>query len=93
MLDLLLVHSLCSSGARISGRHSGREEYAPFRDCTGQGVEEDVVLGLLLVQFLCSSGARVKVLEELACWVSVVVVDHFYIALFSALEQTHCARM
>ena len=23
----------------------------------------------------------------------VVVVDRFYIALFSALEQTHCARM
>ena len=23
----------------------------------------------------------------------VVVVDHFYIALFSALKQTHCARM
>ena len=23
----------------------------------------------------------------------VVAVDHFYIALFSALEQTHCARM
>ena len=26
-------------------------------------------------------------------WVCVVVVDRFYIALFSALEQTHCARM
>ena len=25
--------------------------------------------------------------------VVVVVVDRFYIALFSALEQTHCARM
>ena len=25
--------------------------------------------------------------------VCVVVVDRFYIALFSALEQTHCARM
>ena len=23
----------------------------------------------------------------------VVVVDRFYVALFSALEQTHCARM
>ena len=23
----------------------------------------------------------------------LVVVDRFYIALFSALEQTHCARM
>ena len=23
----------------------------------------------------------------------VVVVDRFYMALFSALEQTHCARM
>ena len=23
----------------------------------------------------------------------IVVVDRFYIALFSALEQTHCARM
>ena len=23
----------------------------------------------------------------------VVVVDHFYIALFSTLEQIHCARM
>ena len=22
-----------------------------------------------------------------------VVIDRFYIALFSALEQTHCARM
>ena len=26
-------------------------------------------------------------------FISVVVVDRFYIALFSALEQTHCARM
>ena len=26
------------------------------------------------------------------CFV-VVVADRFYIALFSALEQTHCARM
>ena len=25
--------------------------------------------------------------------VVVVVVDRFYIALFSALEETHCARM
>ena len=25
--------------------------------------------------------------------VVVVVVDRFYIALFSALEQNHCARM
>ena len=25
--------------------------------------------------------------------VVVVVVDRFYVALFSALEQTHCARM
>ena len=26
------------------------------------------------------------------CVVVVVVVDRFYIALFSALERTHCAR-
>ena len=25
--------------------------------------------------------------------VVVVIVDRFYIVLFSALEQTHCARM
>ena len=25
--------------------------------------------------------------------VLVVVVDHFYIVLFSVLKQTHCARM
>ena len=75
-----------------SGRNSSREECVPFRDSVGKRVEEDVVLGLL--QSLCSSGARVKVLEELACWVYVVdVVDRFYIALFSALAQTHCARM
>ena len=30
--------------------------------------------------------------EEVVVFV-VVVVDRFYIALFSALEQTHCARM
>ena len=65
-----------------------------FRESVGERVEEDMVLGLLLVQSLCSSGARVKVLEELACWVYVAdVVDRFYIALFSALEQTHYARM
>ena len=23
----------------------------------------------------------------------IIIIDHFYIALFSALEQTHCARM
>ena len=23
----------------------------------------------------------------------IVIIDRFYIALFSALEQTHCARM
>ena len=22
-----------------------------------------------------------------------IIIDHFYIALFSALEQSHCARM
>ena len=24
---------------------------------------------------------------------NIIIIDHFYIALFSALEQTHCARM
>ena len=23
----------------------------------------------------------------------IIIINHFYIALFSALEQTHCARM
>ena len=23
----------------------------------------------------------------------IIIIDHFYIALFSALEQTHCARV
>ena len=23
----------------------------------------------------------------------IIIIDRFYIALFSALEQTHCARM
>ena len=31
--------------------------------------------------------------EEETLVVFVVVVDRFYIALFFALEQTHCARM
>ena len=36
-------------------------------------------------------------LPETSCWLGLVVVvivvaaDRFYIALFSALEQTHCA--
>ena len=25
--------------------------------------------------------------------VIIIIIDRFYIALFSALEQTHCARM
>ena len=29
----------------------------------------------------------------LALLLEIVVVDRFYIALFSAFEQTHCARM
>ena len=24
---------------------------------------------------------------------TIIIIDRFYIALFSALEQTHCARM
>ena len=24
---------------------------------------------------------------------NIIIIDHFYIVLFSALEQTHCARM
>ena len=63
VLDLLLVHSLCSSGATVSGRNSGREEYVTFRDSVGERVEEDVVLGLLLVQSLCCSGPWVRVAE------------------------------
>ena len=29
----------------------------------------------------------------LALLLEIIVVDRFYIALFSAFEQTHCARM
>ena len=25
--------------------------------------------------------------------IMMIIIDRFYIALFSALEQTHCARM
>ena len=27
------------------------------------------------------------------CIIIIIIIDCFYIALFSALEQTHCARM
>ena len=29
----------------------------------------------------------------LYCYYYIIIIDRFYIALFSALEQTHCARM
>ena len=35
----------------------------------------------------------VKWIIELKCFIKVVVVDHFYIGVFSALEQTHCSHM
>ena len=43
----------------------------------------------------CSRGKNVNdhVPERFFCIVVVVAVDRFYIALLSALEQTHCARM
>ena len=31
--------------------------------------------------------------ENVKCFVVAVVVDRFYIALFSALEQTHCCML
>ena len=58
-----------------SGRNRGREE-VPVRDCTGEGVAEDVVLCLFLVQCLCASGPGFRVVEE-ACRVHVykAIVD------------------
>ena len=41
----------------------------------------------LLLLFRFSSSVFVSVT------LGVIIIDRFYIALFSALEQTHCARM
>ena len=35
----------------------------------------------------------IRIIILYCCLFVVVVVDRFYIALLSALEQTHCARM
>ena len=32
-------------------------------------------------------------LQALVYDIIIIIIDRFYIALFSALEQTHCARM
>ena len=55
---------------------------------------QDVGTRLSRTEYICWSigvceGAWVRACVR----VCVVVVDRFYIALFSALEQTHCARM
>ena len=42
---------------------------------------------------VCGGGGGVVVDVVVAVVVAAVVVDRFYIALFPALEQTHCARM
>ena len=31
--------------------------------------------------------------DLLQAFIIIIIIDRFYIALFSALEQTHCARM
>ena len=36
--------------------------------------------------FLCTFHGR-------NCFTPIIIIDRFYIALFSAVEQTHCARM
>ena len=37
-------------------------------------------------------GGKFVFMQQCVCIAFFVVVDRFYIALFSALEQTHCAR-
>ena len=39
---------------------------------------------------MCENSLQVVIVVVV---VVVILVDRFYIALFSALEQTHCARM
>ena len=43
--------------------------------------------------FLCDTA--IKITEHLVffCCCDFVIIDRFYIALFSALEQTHCTHM
>ena len=36
---------------------------------------------------------RTCLVVELVNWFIVIIIDRFYIALFSARKQTHCARM
>ena len=31
--------------------------------------------------------------KDLPVTTTIIIIDRFYIALFSAVEQTHCARM
>ena len=41
---------------------------------------------------MCENSLQVVIVVVVVV-VVVILVDRFYIALFSALEQTHCARM
>ena len=59
------------------------------------------IFTLILLTLMASEGhyySEVQVLMSMhvvsiSNYVEVIVVDRFYIALFSALEQTHCARV
>ena len=44
------------------------------------------------IRALVARGVDVN-MKVIICSLIIVIIDRFYIALFSALEQTHCARM
>ena len=50
----------------------------------GAGLSGVGVLSCRVVLVSCDAGI---------CGVIIIIINHFYIALLSALEQTHCARM
>ena len=54
-----------------------------------------LVLEVLVVVLATVSVSAESQVESQVCFIiiNIIIIDCFYIALFSALEQTHCARM
>ena len=47
----------------------------------------------MVVRLIMNSTSQVFTDSTQNRHIIVIIIDRFYIALFSALEQTHCARM
>ena len=89
-VNVRIVKKLCACIKQEQERHSGGKYY-----CQGTGPSEvaggmTIAVGYIPPKHRTPSTFKSS---EGCSLTSIIITDHFYIALFSALKQTHCARM